>query len=457
MSHEKGSVLVVPSPDGAEPVAGLIELSSRGGFRTCRALIKRNLTGGTGYGARGRRFPVPTRRMIVRSATSLVAALVWAMSILGTATAGFPSTASDLPNWTAEQGSSDQSFTATEAVAHAQRFDVISAHIDAYKTYVGAMRTANPDLVLLAYVNAMFVPPIQSNQFYSWWYAKDANGNKVQSRYGNYMMNAASVGWRNYVRDLCVSRVQASGFDGCYLDMLGVAPLLFSYVTSPPINPATGKVWTAADYLRATSALAANVKSGAGSALVVGNGLRSGVDYFDPAAPSGQILNGIDGASAEAFVRGVTQPINTYRSETDWKKDVDLIVNAEARGKAVLTVTKTWVAGTAAQKDSWHQYAMASFLLGTSMKSYFFFSDSESSDPLADHPWWHVDVGQPVAAYAKNAAGVYVRTFTNGKVLVNPSDTTHTVSLGGTYVDLYGNTKTSVTLGPHTGAVLTKA
>ena len=52
---------------------------------------------------------------------------------------------------------------------------------------------------------------------------------------------------------------------------------------------------------------------------------------------------------------------------------------------------------------------------------------------------------------------MYRRAFSSGLVLVNPTSSTHWVDLGSTYIDLEGNTVTSVSLEPHTGKILRTA
>ena len=49
---------------------------------------------------------------------------------------------------------------------------------------------------------------------------------------------------------------------------------------------------------------------------------------------------------------------------------------------------------------------------------------------------------------------VYARDFENGKVLVNPTTSSYTVSLDQNYKTLDGETVSSVTLDGHTGVVL---
>jgi hypothetical protein len=67
--------------------------------------------------------------------------------------------------------------------------------------------------------------------------------------------------------------------------MPGTAPLWPGYTTGLPINPATGQVWTRLDWLNATSALAANVASFTGKA-VLGNGIGNGPGTSHQARPA---------------------------------------------------------------------------------------------------------------------------------------------------------------------------
>jgi hypothetical protein len=52
------------------------------------------------------------------------------------------------------------------------------------------------------------------------------------------------------------------------------------------------------------------------------------------------------------------------------------------------------------------------------------------------------------------SGGVYQRSFTNGRVLVNPSSSTVTVNLGKTMTTPTGTQVSSLTMAPYTGAVL---
>src|ERR1700680_2229785 len=50
----------------------------------------------------------------------------------------------------------DPHYSQAQAVAIAQQFHVIAAHKGVFTSFVGAMKAANPSLVLVAYMNGMF-------------------------------------------------------------------------------------------------------------------------------------------------------------------------------------------------------------------------------------------------------------------------------------------------------------
>ena len=393
------------------------------------------------------------RRVITLAVFFLLIGPQWAMAAQSGSLA-FPRSHEGIRNWTPENMGSDHSYSRSEAVTHARRFDVIAALRGSYRGYVADMRAANPDLVLLAYLNATFAKRNQGSTYADHLYLRDAQGNKVRSRgYGNYLMDPTKTWWINDRASLCRNLLSTTGYQGCYADMLGTAPLEPGYLTALPIDPRTGRLWTKRDWLTATSNLAASIKSVNSPKIVAGNGLGSGPRYFASGEPTEILLNGTDGAGAEAWLRSVNQGITKFRSESEWREDVNMLADASSRGDSVLALTKVWVNGTTTQKDAWHKFALASFLLGDNGTNYFHFSYSASNSPMSDHPWWHVNIGSPAGAYT-TVNGVYVRVYSGGKVVVNPSGTTRSISLGGAYVDLSGDRRSSITLAPHTGEVL---
>jgi hypothetical protein len=353
--------------------------------------------------------------------------------------------------WAAEFMTRSETVTVDEARSQARTFDYIVAPRAMYGSSVDEMKAADPDVALLVYLNGTFVP--QPDLFPDWWYARDADGQKIRSReFGNWLMNPANGRWAQHVADRCASLLHASRYDGCFIDTLGAAPLDPGYVTSAPIDPRTGQVWSRTAWLAATARIGSVTSERVSPHPVFGNGLASGASYFDTDGPSERILDGLDGAMAELFVRPPTAPIDSYRDPQAWLQDVEMLLDAAERGDRVLAMTKVWTDGTPAQKDAWHRYALATFLLGyTPGLTYFSFRYDRGSSFL--HRYWSLDLGHPLGPYEQDDS-IYRRRFRNGRVLVNPSTTPVVVDLPGPYRTLEGERVNSVTLAPHAGEIL---
>lgn len=342
--------------------------------------------------------------------------------------------------------------TRSQAVAEARRFDLIVGLQYTYKPYVAAMRSANPHLVLLVYLGGGFSMGDHGTKYPNSWYLHDAAGRKVRLKnFPNYLMNPAKTKWVNKVAIRCARYRARGGYDGCLLDQLGPAPLDPNYVTGLPVNPKTGKVWTRAAWMNATSSLAAAVKRRLGTFIVIPNGLLTGADYFDAAGETSQLLSGTDGGMVELFGRAPNAPLTQHRSLADWKQDVNMLVDAGAKGKRLLVVTKAWVTGSQAQKDAYYQYALGTFLLGSNGHSYFRFLPDK--DTAAASTYGNINLGRATSKY-RLIGGVYERRFSGGRVIVNPTTRSHTFALGAKFRSLKGSLVTSVTLGPHTAAIL---
>ena len=365
------------------------------------------------------------------------------------ATAGFGSPASGRPvlQWLPEEFATSHTYTQAQAVTAATRYDVIVAYTQAFQPYLASMRAANPNLVVLAYMNGTFVPPAQATSWPADWYSYDANGIKVQNAQNkNYLMNPTNAGWVQNRATMCANLVAQSGYDGCMLDTLGVAPLTAGYCTALPINPATGAAWARPDWISATTQLSNSVRSTVSPSLVVGNGLKDGPSLGE----SSQLFNGMDGGIAEGFLRTSTQSATTYPTVSIWQQNVNMLLSPP---KPMLALTKVWASATTAQLNQYHLYALASFLLGTDGRSYFYFSSASSEPPISVVPW-SVNIGDPSGSYSLQD-GAYQRLFTQGRVLVNPTASQVTVPLSGAYTEMDGTQVSgSLVMPPNTGQIL---
>jgi hypothetical protein len=366
-----------------------------------------------------------------------------------------PSGAGSIPVHAPEFMLKDHDVNESQAVELAKRFSFISAQRALYKKYVGKMKAANPNLTLLVYLIGTHLKPEETSGVPDAWFAKDSQGRRITSPYGFYLMTPSNADWINFVRQRCLDWRSYSGYDGCFLDTMGIAPTLPGYESALPINPATGKAWTSVEWIKATTNIASQVRAAISPRPMLVQGTAQGDRYWNPAVPTSQLLNGSDGSMIEMFLRSPEAGASSFPREARWKQDVDMVADHGARGKTVMAVTKLWSSATPEQRNIWHEYALASFLLGYSgSKGAFVFLNEKA---LKFEPQWAAQVGNPSGGYAKASPGYYQRTFTKGKVFVNPTSSTFTVALDGSYRTLDGRTVSSITLPPNRGAVLTKA
>jgi hypothetical protein len=344
------------------------------------------------------------------------------------------------------------SLNASVAASAARRYRIIVAAPEVLAPYVSQMRAANPEIILLAYVNG--TNQSSPTAFPSSLYLKDAHGRLVESRgFKTYLMDFTNPVWVENRVQTCLAAISSAHLDGCHLDVLGTSSLSPGYTTGLPIDPHTGDVFTPAEWLHGTDALAANVQSAAGnSKIIIGNGLGDGPHFYN-VGPSSILLGGEAGGVAEGWMHNAIDAMDHWPGVNEWKLNVDML-GVGSQGKVILTITKTWGTGTTALIEQWHQFSLASFLLGSSGRDAYSFFPTRGASAIAANPWDAFPIGSPTSAYFAASNG-FERDFTTGKVLVNPSTSSWTVSLGGTYRDVAGHHMTTATLQPHTGLILT--
>jgi len=343
-------------------------------------------------------------------------------------------------------------FTLAQAQAVARNYDIIAEHSGVLTPYVAAMKVINPALKIVVYINGAFDQSAAGNKYPASWYAHDAHGNRVKSvSFGNWLM-LPTAQWATTVANTCKQQITQSHYDGCFLDTLGIGPLLPGYVTGVPVNPATHKTFTSQTWIADQSNTITAVKNGNAGKVVVANGLADGQKY----SQTSPLLMAAHMAMSEIFLRVSKNPEGSFPSTADWLLDVNMLVNAASHGYGVMTVTKLWVNATPAQIEQWHRFTVATFLMGDGGQSGYCFTDAKTAAGLSiDTADDNVAIGTPTGAYTQ-AGGAYKRSFTNGMVIVNPGNSPVTVSLGSSLVNLGGARVTSETLAPHTGDILHK-
>ncbi len=389
--------------------------------------------------------------------TVVVLAAVMALFLTTLAPAGAAAGDPDaLPLHAAKYMDRSQRTTRAEAVADALRYDVLLGKERSYGPHLAAMKDANPDVVVLAYMNGTFAQ--SADEFPSDWYSRDSNGDIVRSkRWDNFMMDPLHPEWLRNRRQECKRFVDDLGFDGCVLDVLGPGPVMpGAFVDKEPINSATGRRWSIPEWLDAANALARHVKRGVSPAMVLANNLGDGAKYYD--LNTKRLMRGIDGAMVEGFLRhGRGSDLTLHHTVADWERHVEMLRHAGKRGNRIFTVTKTWTdEGTAAEKERWRLFSLATFLMGSDGGHRWFFTSDEQGEPTAHPDWYDEQIGTPKGMYRERGNGVYQRNFTQAKVYANPHDDARTVRIPrGDARTIQGDPISGrVTLEPHSGLVI---
>jgi hypothetical protein len=326
-----------------------------------------------------------------------------------------------------------------------------------------AIAAASPATRIEVYVNAMFVHPDQGSTFPSSWYLHDGHGAQVRSRFrGNYLMNAASTapydgaaGWAAWVARSCrMALVAAPAAQGCFLDMVGPAPLRPGYDAggAVPVDPGTGAAFRPTRYLSLTGALARLVEKVSGH-RVIANGLESGLHA--ERVPTRVLLPYAGGFEIEHWMGvGDTQA----RSYQGWVANLQLVIDLGAQHKLTLVNFQT----PPAAAEQWRLFALASFLLVAGGDQYLQIEPAGHGAPSwgDPSPLYGAQLGRPaessttVAGYRHG--GLFIRRYQQGLVVVNPGDTTVPYTVPRGYEPAGGGSAPSAGIAPLAGLILVR-
>jgi hypothetical protein len=391
----------------------------------------------------------------------LVTAAVVCWGSASTAAAGsaaaFTSTAVGIHRFAGLQG--DASATQAEAVAAAQGADVVTGLTIQIKSDGAAMRLANPNVQLFAYINGELSQSSQCSTFPASWYLYDSSGHKVTSPGGNCAMSPESTqvwngyaGWIDYVRRSCAANLATAPLaNGCFVDQTSSA-LNSSFASALPIDPATGKLYTMSTWMAQMGQIGQAVESFTGKP-VIGNSYEGGSRYVGQPT---NIVNsyGVDAFESEHFLNANS---SQWTGLSYWTKNINMMIDSQAHGKGILV---GFTNAPTTNEETWREYVTASYLLGNNGHAWLAFCSTSLSSYSDPSPLYSMNVGPPtqtatsVAGYQLSTAGLFLRRFSSGLAIVNLSGGTQSVALGGTYKDVSGKTYTNVTIPNASGIVL---
>jgi hypothetical protein len=294
-------------------------------------------------------------------------------------------------------------------------------------------------------------PTVTQHEDYFW---HDAQGNRVASTAdGKLLMNVTDPGFQAYWASSIAQQVQDGEYDGVFAD--SASPALLQGETTDPQLAGTaaststfaqlgGVSWSQAWATWMTSFDATLAQEGTMLIPNVGNLITSWdtTDY--------SVTHGV-------FSEGFADP---SFATSDWHSATDQLVAFVNNGQIVML--QNYLNGNTSDLGR-RLYYLANYLLVKGPRTYL---DYFANGPLEWYPEWGLSLGPAQKSALAgiddllDPSGVYRRDFQNGVVLVNPSGSPITVSLGGQFqlvqpqgggpIDASGSAGGSITTTPVT-------
>src|ERR1035441_946149 len=95
----------------------------------------------------------------------------------------------------------------------AQEFDVIAAQASVFPKYVTAMKAANSNVRIVAYINGTFDLSSGGTSYPAAWYETSGSGARIRSAFGNYLLDPGNSSWQQSVAQQCSAAIVKSHYD----------------------------------------------------------------------------------------------------------------------------------------------------------------------------------------------------------------------------------------------------
>jgi hypothetical protein len=279
------------------------------------------------------------------------------------------------------------------------------------------------------------------------YFARDARGNLITMTAGNgspafpnnTLMEEGNPGFQAWEAQRVASNIATWGFDGAYIDSMGLGVLTGS-TTGVPIDPSTGQAYTSAQWMAAGAAALDAIKAAIGSKFLFSAGLVNGAEY----QASSNVLadSTADGFQTNSWMRLSDASLTAWPSPSLLASDLAMVQSLQAQGKAFFAWTNVWTTATPAQVSAWNTYALAAYLLvDNGVNDYYTFDSPFDSDRTTLYPNELAALGAPDGPFTLNN-GVYSRDFQYGSVTLNTTTNAAAITTsdegGGFTFDAFG-------------------
>jgi hypothetical protein len=334
------------------------------------------------------------------------------------------------------------SLTDTQISFIANHFTLMDVSFEINISSLQEIKKANPNMRIIGYKDMMGVYPGEDDwaevNSHEDWFVHAANGNRILNTFWNwYLMDVGSSGWRQHYVSYVNNQISNAQYDGVFADdVWNTIESWSSQYFNAAIPEAVISRWHN-DTIEMLQYVKANLLPN--KILIVNSDEWNTDDY----------LNVADGQMIEGYEHAPWDPVNSLGT----RSSIDVLARKSATGKIVWAVSGTDTNGTSqTQIDAMMKYCYSSFLIGMNGTQAYWewnIGDFASSyQTIMD-----TNIGQQTGAYYSSQS-VYIRDFTSGKVLFNPSANSYNVSLEGNYQLLNGTVVSSIILAPWSGEIL---
>lgn len=254
--------------------------------------------------------------------------------------------------------------------------------------------------------------------------------NRIRTRrWGNYLMRVGYEPWQEFFTSWTQRWINHYGYDGLFLDVVRLPGLglAHTHCDAFPTDYVDDEQFNA-KYDADKKEMVEFLRSKLGSKIIIINGM-----------PDYSYLNSADGVMIEGFVytRIYHKGITYYQTEDKWREQMDQYLKVSHEyDKAFLA----FPAGIPKDNTDARIYSLASYLIGKGDKSYLY-NRNEFLLSHPEYPEYSIPIGHGIEEssslddYYDASTKVYKRTFSNGLVLINPSEevTTNDIQLSKDY------------------------
>ncbi|NUR89441.1 MAG: hypothetical protein HOY71_35605 [Nonomuraea sp.] len=168
------------------------------------------------------------------------------------------------------------------------------------------------------------------------------------------------------------------------------------------------------------------------------------------------IQQAVDAVDVYVDEQGFTVHRDANYTDDAWRAKYDF-ARSIAQDKLYLAINQTTTADLADASQAQVDWAIANYLLYRERRSMMTLCGVGQYHVFVDRPELHTNLGTPASTPVLDSTGGWKRSYTGGRVLVNPSSSQAVTMVlpAGTWTDLHGTTYSGhITLPPNSGSVL---